>query len=96
MRSLNPVIITPAQLRAARALLDWSRAKCGEIVGISRETVKNIEQGKFVPTAATVEKIVKSFSDFGVEFVFQHGVSLRNAPLQASGSDGAVNNEGNV
>jgi transcriptional regulator with XRE-family HTH domain len=86
-------MITPAQLRAARALLDWSRAKCGEIVGISCETVKNIEQGKFVPTAATVEKIVNNFSSFGVEFLIQHGVSLRDTSLQGGGHDCVVNNE---
>ncbi len=71
-------MITPSQLRAARALLDWSRAKCAKLVGISPETVKNIEQEKFVPSPATIEKILKTFASFGVDFFTHHGVALRD------------------
>lgn len=75
-------MITPSQLRAARALLDWSRAECAEKVGISPETVKNIEQEKFEPSAATLEKILKTFASFGVDFFTQHGVALRDTETQ--------------
>jgi hypothetical protein len=37
--------------------------------GISPETIRNIENRRFNPTPATVEKIVRSFADRGVEFI---------------------------
>ncbi len=89
MKQQTPTTIKPVQLRAARALLDWSRAQCGKFVGISAETVKNIEHGQFMPTAATVEKIISVFSDHGVEFFTQHGVSLKEKLQQHSSADQA-------
>jgi predicted transcriptional regulator len=61
--------MTPAQLRAASALLDWSRNDLQRASGISPETIKNIECGKFNPTGNTVEKIIRCFADHGVEFM---------------------------
>jgi predicted transcriptional regulator len=68
MRSAMPMMFTPSQLRAARALLDWTRADCSKVTGISPETVKNIEHGTFEPTQATIDKIMNAFSNHGVEF----------------------------
>lgn len=70
-------VIFPSQLRAARGLMDWSRAQCGAIVGVSAETIKNIEQGKFTPAPSTVKKILAGFAAYGVDFITQHGVALR-------------------
>ncbi|MDD3181201.1 MAG: helix-turn-helix transcriptional regulator [Alphaproteobacteria bacterium] len=72
-------VITPEQLRAARGLLDWSRHVCGKVIGVSSETVKNIEKGVYVPSDDTVEKIINGFSIHGVSFFTQHGVSLKEA-----------------
>lgn len=77
MKRLISPRIRPAQLRAARALLDWSRSQCGKIVGISAETIKNIEQGKFTPSPSTVDKILKCFSAYDVEFFMQYGVAIK-------------------
>lgn len=83
MRTSNPQtarrIVTPEQLRAARGLLDWSRSVCGKIVGVSSETVKNIEKGIYAPSDETIEKIINGFSVYGVSFFTQHGVALREA-----------------
>lgn len=87
MKAQIPCAITPVQLRAARALLDWSRAQCGKFAGISAETVKNIEQGKFTPSASTVEKILHVFSEHGVEFFTQHGVSLKQQPTASEAAN---------
>ena len=46
-------MISPAQLRAARALLDWTRADFGTAAGISPETIRNIETARFEPAAET-------------------------------------------
>lgn len=71
-------MITASQLRAARGLLDWSRAQCAKVIGVSAETIKNIEQGKFVPAQTTVEKILSGFAEHGVEFYSQHVVALKD------------------
>lgn len=78
-------MILPAQLRAARALLDWTRAGFGTAAGISPETIRNIETARFEPAAETVRKITLAFAREGVGF-FDHyggyhvaGVFLRQA-----------------
>ena len=55
-------MISPAQLRAARALLDWTRADFGTAAGISPETIRNIETARFEPAAETVRKITLAFA----------------------------------
>lgn len=62
-------MITPAQLRAARGLLDWGRRDLKAACGVSAETIKNIEHGNFAPHADTLDKIVKAFADHGVGFL---------------------------
>ena len=66
------MMFTPSQLRAARALLGWTRADCSKVTGISPETVKNIEHGIFEPTQVTIDKIMNAFSNHGVEFFTLH------------------------
>lgn len=70
-------MITPQQLRAARGILDWSRDKCGDVVGLSSATIKNIETGVYTPAPETIEKILKGFAEHGVSFFTQHGVALK-------------------
>jgi len=61
--------ITPAQLRAARSLLDWSRDTLAVASGISSETIKNIEHEAFTPHAATLESLFETFAGQGVDFL---------------------------
>lgn len=42
-------MITAAQLRAARGLLDWTRSELAKASGLSAETIKNIEHGVYAP-----------------------------------------------
>lgn len=69
-------MIKPAQLRAARGLLNWSRKELAHVAGIAPETVKNIEEGRFRPQEATTEAIIRAFREHRVEFVGQCGVLL--------------------
>jgi len=61
--------LTPAQLRAGRALLDWTRKELSAESGLSPETIKNIERGTFNPMADSLQKIVIAFAAKGVEFM---------------------------
>jgi len=71
------VMITAAQLRAARGLLDWTRADLAKAANISPETVKNIEHGTFRPQEQTAEAIIHAFGAHDVEFTEDEGVRLR-------------------
>jgi DNA-binding XRE family transcriptional regulator len=61
--------ISPDGLRAARALLDWSRDKLKETAGVSVEAIKSIEGGFFKPKKETHDKLTTTFSGEGVEFI---------------------------
>lgn len=67
-------MITASQLRAARGLLDWTRADLAKIASVSPETIKNIEHGTFRPQEATTEAIIRAFAAYDVEFTESEGV----------------------
>ncbi|MCL2469497.1 MAG: helix-turn-helix transcriptional regulator [Alphaproteobacteria bacterium] len=68
------MIITPAQLRAARGLLNWTRSELAKASGLSAETIKNIEHGTYMPQDTTIGAIVKAFSKNHIEFTDHDGV----------------------
>lgn len=67
-------MITAAQLRAARGLLDWSRGDLAKAAKVSQETIKNIEHGVFRPQDATEEAIIRAFAVHDVVFLEKDGV----------------------
>jgi DNA-binding XRE family transcriptional regulator len=67
-------MITAAQLRAARGLLDWTRTELAKAANISPETVKNIEHGTFRPQETTAEAIRRAFAIHDVIFTEDEGV----------------------
>jgi predicted transcriptional regulator len=67
-------MFTPAQLRAARGLLDWTRANLAKASGLSQETIKNIEHGIYKPQDSTIETLVRAFAAHDVEFTENEGV----------------------
>jgi len=82
-------MITAAQLRAARGLLDWTRTELAEAAKISPETVKNIEHGVFRPQEETAERIVRAFAERDVVFTDDEGVKIRrDAITRYEGSTG--------
>src|SRR5215471_2247196 len=77
-------IVTKAQLRAARALLEWTQSVLSERSGISLPTIKRLEPGDGVLSAnhQTVLALERALEAAGVEFTDgdRPGVRLR-APL---------------
>jgi transcriptional regulator with XRE-family HTH domain len=49
--------ITPAQCRAARALLDWSQTRLSAESGVGEKTIVDFEQGKRKPFARTIRDL---------------------------------------
>lgn len=70
-----------AQIRAARALLDWSQAYLAQGTGISRTTLANIEAGKSEPHEATLFVLMTELKAAGIDFTSQ-GVEARTWPLR--------------
>jgi len=61
-------MFTPAQLRAARALADWSREELAEQSGTSAETIKRFEIQGSDPKRSTLIKWRSALGQAGVEF----------------------------
>ena len=64
-------MITSAQIRAARGMLDWSRKDLSETSGISFASMIRLESFEGVPASnfKTLEAIKKAFEAAGIEFV---------------------------
>ena len=62
-------MLTPAQLRAARALVGWSREDLAEKSGVAAETVKRFEFRGSDPKLGTVQKWRRALELAGVEFI---------------------------
>jgi transcriptional regulator with XRE-family HTH domain len=74
--------MTRSQLRAARALLAWSREMVAAASGVSLATIKRIEpgEGTLSTKVETLEKLKTALEAAGVEFTNgnQPGVRMRN------------------
>jgi transcriptional regulator with XRE-family HTH domain len=68
-RLTQPAVLTPAQLRAARALLGWSREDLAAKSGTGGETVKNFEFRGSDPKLGTVQKWRRALEQAGVRFI---------------------------
>jgi hypothetical protein len=63
------LMLTPAQLRAARALVSWSRDTLGEKSDTSPETVTGFETRGSDPKRSTMLKWKRALEQAGVEFL---------------------------
>ncbi len=82
-------MVSAAQLRAARGLLDWTRADLAKAANVSPETIKNIEHGTFRPQEATTESIIRAFAAHDVEFTSEDGVKKKKDNVQVlTGNEG--------
>lgn len=59
---------TIEQIRAARALLDWSQKDLANHAGLSQTGIARIENRSHKPNSATMDKIVAALSKEGVNF----------------------------
>lgn len=64
-------MITSAQIRAARALLDWSRQMLSEHSGIGISALMRLESASGIPggNIKTFEAVQKAFEKAGIEFI---------------------------
>lgn len=68
---------TIEQIRAARALLNWSQKELADAAGLSQTGIARIENGAHQPTTQSLHKIKAALEDSGIEFI-QGGVLRRD------------------
>jgi DNA-binding XRE family transcriptional regulator len=56
-----------AQVRGARAILNWSQTELGERTGFTQRSIHKLEQGSDI-RRSTALAIVKAFRDAGIDF----------------------------
>lgn len=61
--------ITPAQCRAARALLGWPQSQLSEAAKVSPATLANFEAGRRQPYERTLSDIEEALKAAGVIFI---------------------------
>jgi transcriptional regulator with XRE-family HTH domain len=62
-------MLTPDQIRAARALLGWRQADLAKASGVASVSVRNIEAGRSDARGSTLAKLEKAFNEAGVIFL---------------------------
>ena len=66
-------MMTPAQVRAARALIDWSQQRLADVSNIGVATIRNFEGGKSAAQNATLDVLRRALEAGGVEFIDANG-----------------------
>ena len=65
--------VTSAQVRMARAALNWTVRDLAEATGLHRNTITNIEVGRYAGNQESISVIEKVLRDAGVEFIAENG-----------------------
>ena len=77
-------MITKDQCRAARALIEWSRADLAKAAKVSERTITDFERGARSPINASLAAITGALEEAGVEFIPANGggpgVRLKDTP----------------
>lgn len=65
--------MTSAQVRMARAALNWTVRDLASATGLHRNTITNIEVGRYAGDPATLAVIKNVLTREGVEFIDENG-----------------------
>lgn len=66
------------QIRAARALLDWSQPDLARAAGLATSSIKNVESESGTARKETLHAILDAFERNGVEFLPLSGVRIKH------------------
>jgi transcriptional regulator with XRE-family HTH domain len=74
-------MLTPAQSRAARGLLDWSQRELRRRSSLSESTIRDFEKGRCIPSPSNLAAMRLALEEAGVEFTNGDapGVGLRKS-----------------
>jgi len=81
------IVITAAQVRAARAMLKWSQQDLASASGVSPPTIKRMEarEGPIRGTTNNLWKVQRALEGAGVEFIDDDAPGVR---LRGRSTDG--------
>jgi transcriptional regulator with XRE-family HTH domain len=65
--------VTSAQVRMARAALNWTVRDLADATGLHRNTVTNLEVGRYAGDPETLSNIKRVLEKAGVEFIDENG-----------------------
>lgn len=65
--------MTPAQCRAARALLDWTQPNLAKKAGLGLSTVVDFEKERRIISESAHSNITNALVEAGVEFIPKNG-----------------------
>lgn len=83
--------ISSRQIKAARALLDWSQDDLAQASQLSVATIRKLELGYISPRCSTTSVILKAFEASGIEFTASEGVRRRREDIAIfQGAGGCV------
>lgn len=74
--------VTADQLKAARSLLNWSQADLAQRSGYSLPTINNIERGLYEAHSVTMDDIIQTFEQAGIQFIEGPGVRIDNTSFR--------------
>ncbi len=77
---IDPMTITPAQCRAARALIGIRQQDIADSTGISLRTIASFELGENKTNKVNLIAIQRALESAGVEFTEAGGVQPAKAP----------------
>jgi transcriptional regulator with XRE-family HTH domain len=83
------IVVHASQIKAARAMLDWSRKDLARLTGLGHTTIRRLESGEVSPRDATNSIIQQVIEHHGLEFIDGEGVRRRSDEVKAfKGRDG--------
>lgn len=77
------------QLKAARSLLNWSQSDLAQRSGYSLPTINNIERGQYEAHSVTMDDIIQTFEQAGIQFIDGPGVRIDNSAFQVKCYEGS-------
>jgi transcriptional regulator with XRE-family HTH domain len=69
--NLRFLMLSAAQCRAGRALLEWSRDRLAEEAGVGLRTIVNFESGARAPRQPTLEALLRALTSAGVIVLYE-------------------------
>lgn len=81
-------MITVEQIRAARAMLNWSQRQLAQASGISFRNIQNIEANLVTPRLATIKAIKNALENSRIVFAEDCGVFLQKEEFSVSKLEG--------
>ena len=67
------MLVTSAQVRMARAALNWTVRDLADAASLHRNTITNIETGRYAGDETTLLRIEAVLKRAGVEFIDENG-----------------------